>query len=471
MFVRIIAALAVVLIIFCVLFIRTEVSLDYIPIRYTMYKYEAYDVFRRAAGKKFEKKWNREHPDRKIKTFYEPISHPYPTKLNTNVVAGTVHDLFFVPDYFKYADQGTLLNLQEYIDKKNDRAYFDEIYPVLLEPLRYNNGLYALPGNLNTEVLFYNKGLFRKAGVPYPDKTWTWDTMAEAAKKLSVHDEDGNLVQYGLTMTDYRRSIVWNGGRIWSEDFNTCTINSPEAAEAVQFLYGLQFKHRVSPTPKDQKVLGGSQAFTSNRSAMLVGGRWWTAVFWKLSDVEFSVAPLPVSKRGLRRGMASYNVIGIYSQTRYPGIAYEFIKYLCSNEQIHNLVEVGDSIPLRYAPKYNEYFLNEPRSERGVNQAYLDVMKESVAHYSGNFINPEVPHQEQRQLLQIFMDPIWSHKVSIQEALDNSAKALQDKLGAIRNPPRQKSPVPYAIGLAILLAVGIPAGLRFRRAKLAKENE
>ena len=469
MLVRIVAALLILLVAFCALFVRTETSLDYIPIRYTMYKYEAYDVFRRAAGRSFEKKWNRAHPDRRIKTFYEPIAQPYPTKLNTNVVAGTVHDLFFVPDYFKYAEQGTLLDIKPFIEKYNDQAYFNEIYPNVMEPLYYKGGLYALPGNLNTEVLYYNKRLFRKAGVPYPNEDWTWNDLIEAARKLTIREENGRLVQYGVSPTAMERTIVWNDGRVWSEDLNHCVINSPRAVAAVRFLADLQQKYQVAPTPKDQKVMGASDAFKSNRAAMLIGGRWWTAVFWELSDVEWSVAPLPRSYAGLRRSQSSYNVLGISAKTRHPDIAYEFIKYLCSPEQIHNLVRVGDSIPLRYAPKYNEYFLNEPRSEKGANQAYLDVMKDSIAHLSSYMLHPEVPVQEQRQLLQINTDGIWLGQKGVKQALDDTQAALQRQLEDIRSPAREQSPLWFLVSLAVLL-IGVPAGLYMRRAKTAKET-
>jgi len=463
MLVRLVVIIAAFLVVFCAIFVRPETSLDYIPIRYTMYKYELYDVFRRAAGKRFEKKWNREHPDRKIRTFYEPGASPYPPKVNAEVVAGTARDIFFVPDYFKYAKQGSLLNIQPYIEKNGDEDYFGEIYPILLEPHYIDGKLYAVPGNLNTEVLYYNKALFRDAGVPYPDETWTWETMLEAAKKLARRDEEGRLVQYGLTLSAPARTVVWNGGRFWSDDLNRCTINGPAAVEALQFQYDLIFKHRVSPEPKEVMTLSSADAFKRNRCAMFVGGRWWTAEFWKLSDVEFSVAPLPRSLRGLRRGYASYNVLGIYSQTKYPDICYEFLKFLCSPEQIHNLVVVGDSIPIRPAPKYNRYFLNEPRSDPGSNQAYLDVMADSVSMFSPYFRHPEVPQEEQNLAWTRVIDRVWLHEKTPKEALDECAARLQRTLERVRTPPQSVEPLPYAIGFGVLAVGGIGLGVFIRR--------
>lgn len=54
----------------------------------------------------------------------------------------------------------------------------------LINLYSYQGNVYGLPKDFDTIALF-NKDLFDKAGVAYPDDTWTSDTLTEAAKKLT----------------------------------------------------------------------------------------------------------------------------------------------------------------------------------------------------------------------------------------------------------------------------------------------
>ena len=86
-------------------------------------------------------------------------------------------------------------------------------FPATLKPLTYNGHLYGLPVNWSTMVMFYNKTLFDKAGVKYPDESWTWDDFRAAAQKLTIR-ENGRAVQYGAIAPDTFLTIYSFGGRI-----------------------------------------------------------------------------------------------------------------------------------------------------------------------------------------------------------------------------------------------------------------
>lgn len=50
----------------------------------------------------------------------------------------------------------------------------------------------------DTIGLWYNKIMFDEAGISYPDETWIWDTLAEAAKKLNKEDGTRISIYNGL---------------------------------------------------------------------------------------------------------------------------------------------------------------------------------------------------------------------------------------------------------------------------------
>ena len=78
---------------------------------------------------------------------------------------------------------------------------------------------YAVPKDYDTIALWYNKTLFDEAGISYPDDTWTWADLKDAAKKLTK--DDGS--QYGFcaglhNQEGYYNFVYQNGGEIITDD-------------------------------------------------------------------------------------------------------------------------------------------------------------------------------------------------------------------------------------------------------------
>ena len=90
----------------------------------------------------------------------------------------------------------------------------------IVELYQYDGKTYAIPKDYDTIGLWYNKALFDEAGVSYPDESWTWETMAEAAEKLTDKDKG----QYGFAspaannQDGYYNLIYGMGGSIINTD-------------------------------------------------------------------------------------------------------------------------------------------------------------------------------------------------------------------------------------------------------------
>ena len=112
--------------------------------------------------------------------------------------------------------------LLDLTDKIKDSDLIDpENYPEDIWGLyTYDDKYYAVPKDIDTIALWYNKTLFDEAGLDYPTADWTWDDVTEAAKKLTK--DDGS--QYGLGMRNdnnqagYYNLIYDNGGYIISDE-------------------------------------------------------------------------------------------------------------------------------------------------------------------------------------------------------------------------------------------------------------
>jgi multiple sugar transport system substrate-binding protein len=166
------------------------------------------------------------HPDIKV-TITVSDWDTYWDKLQTQLAAGTPPDVFAMdaPLYPDYQSRGVLLNLQNYIDR--DSYKLDDYYPASLQCYKLPDGYYGLPRDIQPSVLYYNKDMFDAAGVPYPDDTWTWDTMIEQGKKLTKENQFALWADL-WDMELYWASAIWqNQGEILSPDYTKTLIGEP----------------------------------------------------------------------------------------------------------------------------------------------------------------------------------------------------------------------------------------------------
>ncbi|MCC9850777.1 extracellular solute-binding protein, partial [Streptococcus agalactiae] len=94
---------------------------------------------------------------------------------------------------------------------------------------------YAIPKDYDTIGLWYNKKMFDAAGVSYPDETWDWNKLKEAAKKLTKPDGS----QYGFlaplhNQEGYYNFVYQNGGTIITKDKKS-GYDDPKTVEALKY--------------------------------------------------------------------------------------------------------------------------------------------------------------------------------------------------------------------------------------------
>ncbi len=171
----------------------------------------------------------KEHPEIKVETWNEPWDD-YFTKIQALWASGdskTIPDIAFLWPTPKYAAEGVLENLDPYIQKSG--YDLNDYWPGLLESAKYNGSVYGLPRDIEVNILYYNKDLFDKAGVKYPDENWTWDDLLAAAEKLTVKDASGKVTQYALAMENNGKYDKWvnqNGGAILDDMRNPSQMHA-----------------------------------------------------------------------------------------------------------------------------------------------------------------------------------------------------------------------------------------------------
>ena len=183
----------------------------------------------------------------------------------------------------------------------------------------------------------------------------------------------------------------------------------------------------------------------------MIGDRTWTAHFKELYHVNWRIAPLGRSFQGRHLCMMEGNTFVINAKTKYPDIAFQFLLFLTSPEQIKRIVDIGESIPIHYGPKENAYFLNDPRRPKGENAAYFTGMDDAVVAMDADLHNPAFSSAELDLALLRFETDFVQPDADVPKLL----KGLEDNLNAIyaeRTAPPVKPSIP-----AFALALGLGA--------------
>ncbi|MBC7541282.1 MAG: sugar ABC transporter substrate-binding protein [Candidatus Sericytochromatia bacterium] len=250
------------------------------------------------------------------------IPGDYPTKIDTMMAGKLAPDLFLLSHEYlpSYAAIGALADLDSAIrsDPKIDLA---DYYPAAQDTSQWNGHYYGLPFVMMPIVLYYNKTLFDKADVPYPDGTMTWATFRDTARKLTWKEASGRTVQWGFLQYTWPPLPIWiwqNGGDVLDTTRSHPTFDDPKTVEALTFVQDLVVTDKVSPASGTVSQMGADELFKSGRIAMFFGGA---------SDDKDQIPGMPVGTTVLPKGRqrATFAWMGhlvVSSQSKHQALAY-----------------------------------------------------------------------------------------------------------------------------------------------------
>ncbi|MFN8579778.1 MAG: sugar ABC transporter substrate-binding protein [Gemmatimonadaceae bacterium] len=223
------------------------------------------------------------HPG--VRVVNEPVSNQaeYREKVITNIAAGSPPDVLLLDgiDVPSFIDGNVLLDLTSYAPRVGiDLAWF---YPNVLSMFARDGRTYALPKGFSPMVMYFNRQMFDRAGVPYPRDGWTFDDFLHAAKALTRDvDGDGTPDEWGAVVLRpfYTwQAYVWSGGGdILTPDGQHATgaLDTPATDSALSFLTGLSVREGVAPRPNAFRAVTGNETrlFYSGKLALLPSGHW-----------------------------------------------------------------------------------------------------------------------------------------------------------------------------------------------------
>ena len=303
----------------------------------------------------------------------------YWTMLEAGATGGQLPDIFWMHsnEISKYAKYEMLLDLTDKIKASNE-IDLDNYPKDIVSLYNWNNEKqYAIPKDIDTIALWYNKTMFDEAGVAYPNVDWTWDNFKDAAKKLTK--SDGSQYAYALNPTNnqdgWYNMVYSMGGAIIADDKKTSKMDDKNTIKAIDFVSSLV---KEGYTPK-YEVLAENSAdslFKAGKVAMITQGSWMVTDLINNDYVKQNadIAVLPKDATTGKR-ISIYNGLGwaAAANTKNPDNAWKLIEYLGSKEAQQKQSDLGVTMSA-----YKGTSDNWKNLYPQINlQAYLD-MKENL---------------------------------------------------------------------------------------------
>jgi len=343
----------------------------------------------RAAYEQMIDEFNRAHPNIKVRGMLVPQKY-VERKLMLSVAGGAPPDVvrFYTHLGGEMMSRGGLESLDDLIER--DGFDLSDFYPVGIEQNTYNSRLYGIPWILSPNALFYNKKLFREAGLDPNRPPKTWKELEEYALKLTRRGKNGNIEQVGYTNflnnpTDFHMYLWQSGGEPLTPNLKKPNFTSPEGIETLTWMQDFLIKEMGTMKPGISREKASAEAvkrlqvfssafagatqdpFGLGKVAMRVDSPFRIpALLQYFPDLEFGIADVPYNK--VRALEVVGNSLVIPRGSRHKEAAWEFIKFASNKEQSLNICKVAGRIPARISAATLPEYYNNPLVKPFVDQ-------------------------------------------------------------------------------------------------------
>ncbi len=231
--------------------------------------------------------------------------------------------------------KSSLLQLNSLVDKTPGFYKSQSAWDLSCLNLNCQNGkgpIYAVPNDAGTYALFYNKALFKKAGVAKPPTTYK-ELLADCAKfkaanilPLAYGDRDGYSTDNWVT---YNYVSFMNKGDIAKVNDGSMKYTDPKLVKPLQDLVAFKKQGCVNADASTHENNDANTYFTSGKAAMVQMFPFVVGQFEKALGKNLGLAPLPTSGHGPLTGQVAGNSFHnwvIPKNANNPTGAWDYIK-------------------------------------------------------------------------------------------------------------------------------------------------
>ena len=243
----------------------------------------------------------------------------------------------------------------------------------------FNGRYYGIASDGVWTALYYNKDMFREAGLDPERPPATWDELVEYADRLTLRNANGDPVRAGIslrksgfkagTAEKWLTFLYSAGGRAFADGGTHATFDSEAGRAALGLYKTILFDRRIDSV----ELEGDQQGFGQERVAMFIREphvmRWLDDNY---PDLDYGVAPIP--RRDTSISAAGSYMFAVSADSPHPDAAWRFAQFIMSDESYTRYTEAAGVVPTTASvaalPRYAEdtdmqVFLNQPARNVG----------------------------------------------------------------------------------------------------------
>lgn len=255
------------------------------------------------------------HPDIDVNAIYAGNYNDARVKSLAALQSGEPAQLavMFSIDVHELRDLDAIVPFDEVVTTAADRQWLDSFYPALMENGIVEGQTWGVPFQRSTIVMYYNKDLFRAAGLDPEQPPQNWDELVEYGKALTQVDDNGQVTQWGamIPSTGYPYwmfgALAKQNGEVLMNQAGTETyFNNPGVVEALEYWQSLSVEHQIMPTGT---IEWGTlrQNFLDQTTAIMWHSTGNLTAVKDSADFDFGVAMLPAhEERGSPTGGGNF---------------------------------------------------------------------------------------------------------------------------------------------------------------------
>ena len=252
----------------------------------------------------------------------------YSSKLNQMVSTGDNSiDIYIVweNDLGNFAKANGIIPLDNYL--KNSSIKTSDFIDAVSKLSSGLGGTYGLPWCAATEILYYNKDMFDKAGISYPDNNWAYADYKAAVDKLTQKATDGTTSVYGSALPNTQ--TWWAGiGGAGDQVYDPSNGHMVIGNGALSFVTDCAnlVKNGSMPAPSSDTT----DLFAAGKAAMSWQGSWMIGSYKDTLPFNWDIATIPtntVKYDTLHTGFYTIN-----AKSKNQDAAFKVIEYLMGEQ-------------------------------------------------------------------------------------------------------------------------------------------
>ena len=247
--------------------------------------------------------------------------------------------VMFSIDVHELIDLDAIVPFDDVVTSQEEKDWLGSFYPALMENGKVGGKTYGVPFQRSTIVMYYNKDMFREAGLDPEKPPTSWEELAEVGAALTRKNADGNVDQWGamIPSTGYAYWMFGaltkqQGQVLMNQEGNETYFNDPKVIDALNFWRDLGTKHAVMP---EGTIEWGTlrQNFLEQKTAIMWHSTGNLTTVKNKATFDFGVAMLPAgSEAGSPTGGGNFYIFKDASDEERAA-SLKLVRFMTSPEQ------------------------------------------------------------------------------------------------------------------------------------------